>query len=72
MSVKNRTRELIKHVGGVNKLASILKIKPPSVSMWLINNNMPAKRAIQMSRYTNGLFSIDELTDITAIDNKGE
>ena len=48
--------KIISDFGGTVMLAKALNVSPPAVSRWLITNEVPPKRAIQIEVLSKGKF----------------
>lgn len=52
---------ILEHFGGVAKLAKVLRVSQPAVSQWRLNG-IPANRAIEIERITDGKFKAVDIT----------
>lgn len=54
--------DVMNHFGGtITSLAKVLGVSAPSTCVWLEQGYLPANRAIQVERITNGLFKAIDL-----------
>ena len=51
--------KVIKYFGSQSELARILGITRGSVNRWFINNQIPAKRQLQIQHMTKGKFKAE-------------
>lgn len=57
-------KKVIEYFGGKAKLACALGVERAAVSWWL-RNGLPANRAVQIERLTNGEFKAVDITGVT-------
>ena len=48
--------EIVRHFGGQKALAVALDVTPAAVTYWVQDGALPARRAIQIERLTEGKF----------------
>jgi len=60
-----RLEPVIQHFGGQSKLAAALGISQVAVHFWVREDALPAKRAIQVERITNGKFKAADLVEVS-------
>ena len=60
--------EILDHFGGVAKLARKLGVRSPAVSQWR-TNGIPADRAIEIERLTDGKFKAVDIVNVKMEDS---
>lgn len=61
--------EVVEWFGNQNRMARRLGVTRAAVSSWVISNTLPAARAIQIERLTNGEFKAVDLPTINGTDS---